>query len=38
MVLALVASLHFFWRTHRAAPTRARVVPADVWLRAQEKP
>jgi hypothetical protein len=38
MVLALLACLQFLWRTHRTAPTRARVVPADVWLKAQEKP
>jgi len=38
MVLALLASLHFFWRTHRATPTRARLLPADVQLKAPEKP
>jgi hypothetical protein len=37
MVLALVAALHFLWRTHRAPPPSARVVPAEVWLKAQEK-
>jgi len=38
MVLALLACLQFLWRTHRTPPTRARVVPAEVWLKSQEKP
>jgi hypothetical protein len=38
MVLALLASLHFLWRTHRAPPPRAHVVPSDVMLRGKETP
>jgi hypothetical protein len=38
MVLALLTCLQFFWRTHRTSPTKAHVVPADVMLRAKEKP
>jgi len=33
MVLALAATLHFLWRTHRPAPPRARVVPTEVLLK-----
>jgi|GEM_PF-5283956 len=38
MVLALAATLHFLWRTHRPPPPRARVVPADVLLKTQKGP
>jgi len=38
MVLALVVTLHFFWRTHRPPPTRARVVPPEVLLQPRERP
>lgn len=38
MALALLASVHFFWRTHRAVPPQAHLVPPDVMLRAKEKP
>jgi hypothetical protein len=38
MVLALAATLHFFWRTHRPAPPRARLVPPQVLLKAREDP
>lgn len=38
MVLALAASLHFYWRTHRQQPTRARVVPPEVLLKSREGP
>jgi hypothetical protein len=38
MVLALLASLHFLWRTHRAPPPRAHVVAPEVLLRGKETP
>jgi hypothetical protein len=38
MVLALIASLHFLWRTHRPAATRARLLPVNVQLKPEEKP
>jgi hypothetical protein len=37
MVLTLLASLHFLWRTHRRPPPRAHVAP-DVLLRGKERP
>ncbi len=36
MVLALVVTLHFFWRTHRPPPPRAHVVSPEVLLRGRE--
>jgi hypothetical protein len=38
MVLTLLASLHFLWRTHRTPPPRAHVVPPDVLLRGKGGP
>ncbi|MGO8971891.1 MAG: hypothetical protein ACLQDQ_20220 [Myxococcaceae bacterium] len=38
MVLALAASLHFLWRTHRPVPTRAHVVSPEVWLKGRGNP
>jgi len=38
MVLALAATLHFFWRTHRPVPTRARVVTPEVNLKSTASP
>ena len=38
MVLALLAFLQLFWRTHRPAPPRAHLVPPGVKLRPKEKP
>jgi hypothetical protein len=36
MVLALLASLHFLWRTHRMPPQKVRLVPPDVLLQGKE--
>jgi hypothetical protein len=38
MVLALAATFHFFWRTHREPATRARVVPTEVRLQPKGTP